>query len=494
VGADHISLNAIKGVRLIGRILFACACILIAPLRGAEVAVKRILFVAGEKSHAPGAHEFPAGSRLLASALNASGLNVAADVSLGWPGDSDALERADLIVLFSDGLAKHVARGKGGWLRARMEKGRALAVLHFALEPPEDDPELRTLLLDATGACFEVDWSVNPIWKLNGAADATNVASRGVGVLSVDDEWYYHLRVRDRPPAPLPLLSTVPPLGSLGQDGPRSGNPIVRLALERKEPQLLAWTFTTEHGARGFGFTGGHFHRNWYNDDFRRLVLNALVWCCGLDVPAGGVVSATPREPVYATLDEAIARGDTDDVKRHLAWDPKRVTGAVGARMKPLHQAILRRKPEIVALLLSAGASPLVPDSSGRSPLHLAVERGDVQTVRMLLKAGADPTMRDGRGWTPLHHAAAKNQIEIARLLLDAPTDPNILSELGGTPLHEAAASGSAELAKLLIERGTDPTIRSKPGVTALDIAREYKNADVFTYLEGLANRAGRKK
>lgn len=60
-------------------------------------------------------------------------------------------------------------------------------------------------------------------------------------------------------------------------------------------------------------------------------------------------------------------------------------------------------------------------------------------------------------------------------------------SELGGTPLHEAAASGSVALAKLLVERGTDPTIRSKPGVTALDIAREYKNVEVISYLEGLA-------
>ncbi|MBP8256729.1 MAG: ankyrin repeat domain-containing protein [Opitutaceae bacterium] len=476
-----------QGPRLIGCILLACAGVLIMPIRGAGAAAKRILFVAGEKSHAPGAHEFPAGSRLLANALNASGLGVSAEVSLGWPGDVTALERADLIVLYSDGLEKHVARGKGPWLRERMDRGGALAVMHFALEPPEDDPDLRALLLDAIGGCFEVNWSVNPIWKLSAAQDGSRSAARGVGVLNVEDEWYYHLRFRDRPPAPLPLLSALPPAGSLGQDGPRSGNPMVRLALERKEPQLLAWTFTTAHGARGFGFTGGHFHRNWYNEDFRRLVLNALVWCCGLDVPAGGVVSPAPREPVYATIDEAIARGDVDDVKRHLAWDPKRALGAVGAKMNPLHQAILRRKPDLVALLLEAGASPLTPDSSGRSPLHLAVERGDAGLVAMLLKAGADPSVRDGRGWTPLHHAAAKNQLEIARMLLDAPTDPNILSELGGTPLHEAAASGSVALAKLLVERGTNPAIRSKPGVTALDIAREYKNAEVIAYLEGLA-------
>jgi ankyrin repeat protein len=41
-------------------------------------------------------------------------------------------------------------------------------------------------------------------------------------------------------------------------------------------------------------------------------------------------------------------------------------------------------------------------------------------------------------------------------------------------------------MVKLLLERGTDPTIRSKPGVTALDLAKEFKNADVIPVLEAL--------
>jgi hypothetical protein len=42
------------------------------------------------------------------------------------------------------------------------------------------------------------------------------------------------------------------------------------------------------------GFTGGHWHYNWSIDEFRTLVLNAIVWVAGLDVPEGGVKS----EPV----------------------------------------------------------------------------------------------------------------------------------------------------------------------------------------------------
>jgi hypothetical protein len=32
------------------------------------------------------------------------------------------------------------------------------------------------------------------------------------------------------------------------------------------------------NGGRGFGFTGGHKHVNWADDNFRKVVLNGLLW------------------------------------------------------------------------------------------------------------------------------------------------------------------------------------------------------------------------
>jgi len=56
----------------------------------------------------------------------------------------------------------------------------------------------------------------------------------------------------------------------------------------------MAWVFQRPDGGRGFGFTGGHFHYNWANDNFRKTVLNGIVWAAGLEVPAGGVPSQAP--------------------------------------------------------------------------------------------------------------------------------------------------------------------------------------------------------
>ncbi len=445
---------------------------------------RRVLFIAGPKSHDRDMHEFPRGAALLAEALNRSGLPMVADVSLGWPQSDATVAAASLVVLYSDGLENHVAKSHAAALRARLDAGKSLAVLHFALEPPGDDPALRQVLLDAIGGCFEVGWSVNPVWNLKASPIAAHPAARGVVALNLQDEIYFHLRFRDGLRGVAPLLTVLPPAEIVATDGPRSGNAAVRAALARGEPQTIAWTCLIENGARGFGFTGGHAHRYWYDDQVRRLVLNGLVWAAGLEVPAGGVPLVSPSAPCYGSIDEAIARGDIADVKRHLAHTPELARGAPGAKLTPLHQAILRKKPEIAALLLESGADVNAPDAANRTPLHMAVERADAPMVQALLARHADTSRRDRTGWTPLHHAAAKNLIEIARLLLDAGADPNFLSELGGTPLHEAAAGAGAEMVQLLLDRGCDPTLHSKPGVTALDLAREFKNAPAIEALE----------
>jgi type 1 glutamine amidotransferase len=86
-------------------------------------------------------------------------------------------------------------------------------------------------------------------------------------------------------------------------DGPHEGNPAVREAVKRGEPQIVAWTCERPDGGRGFGFTGGHYHRNWGNDDVRRLVLNAILWTAKVEVPATGVASKVTEADLKRNLD-----------------------------------------------------------------------------------------------------------------------------------------------------------------------------------------------
>lgn len=443
--------------------------LLLAPLASAE---KAVLLIAGPKSHGPGQHEHPAGCELLAQHLRGSGLGIHAEVSLGWPQDAAKIAAADTLVIYGDGLADHIANGHLPALRQRLDAGKGLAILHFALEP--GDPELAKLLDAAIGGHFDPAWSVNPIWKMSAPTVAKHPATRGVAAFDLEDEFYYHLRLR---PEITPLLQALPPADSLGVDGPRAGNPAVRKALAEQVPQTLAWVIENPNQARGFGFTGGHFHRNWANENFRRLVLNAIVWTAGLEIPETGVTANVAATPAYQTIDESIARGTPDDVRAFLQAHPGSLQkGSRPTSRSPLEQAVLRNKQDTALLLLKAGAEPNVADASKRTPLHLAIDRNNPILITALLKAGAKPDLRDKDGWTPLHHAAAKNQLATAKALLDGGADPTTLSDLGGTPLHEAAASGGKEIIELLLTTKIDPSIKSKENVTALDLAKKYKN------------------
>ena len=63
------------------------------------------------------------------------------------------------------------------------------------------------------------------------------------------------------------------------------------------------WCVERADGGRGVGFTGGHYHRNWLNDDYRKAFLNALLWISKIDVPADGVVSKTSEKEITENVD-----------------------------------------------------------------------------------------------------------------------------------------------------------------------------------------------
>jgi hypothetical protein len=65
----------------------------------------------------------------------------------------------------------------------------------------------------------------------------------------------------------------------------------------------MMWAVERSDGGRGVGFTGGHFHKNWQDDNFRKVVLNAAVWICKLEVPKAGVASAVTETDLKKNLD-----------------------------------------------------------------------------------------------------------------------------------------------------------------------------------------------
>jgi hypothetical protein len=290
----------------------------------ALAAKKKILFIAGKPSHGYAQHEHNAGCTLLAKCLNESGLPVDAIVSKnGWPTDPKIFDGVSAVVMYCDGGDGHMVNEHLDQLDQLANKGVGIGAIHYGVEVPKGHSG--NYFLDWLGGYFETDWSVNPTWVADFKQLPTHAVTRGVKPFSIRDEWYFHMRFTDNMSRVTPVLTAVPPASTMSRpDGPHEGNPAVRKEVADGTPQHMSWVIERPDGGRGFGFTGGHYHWNWGNDQARKLMLNMIAWIAKVDVPADGVPSKTPTvEELMANQDKAVPKNfDKAMIQKDLdAWN-----------------------------------------------------------------------------------------------------------------------------------------------------------------------------
>lgn len=82
-----------------------------------------------------------------------------------------------------------------------------------------------------------------------------------------------------------------------------------------------------------------------------------------------------------------------------------------------LHWALVRELPDVLSLLLKAGADPNHLTNTGRLPLNIAMRSGQGDSVKMLLESGADPERADTDGQTPLDAGRTGKYPELLKIL-----------------------------------------------------------------------------
>ena len=111
--------------------------------------------------------------------------------------------------------------------------------------------------------------------------------------------------------------------------------------------------------------------------------------------------------------------------------------------------------PDIVAMLIEAGADVNAMSRDGATCLLYSAFNGHSDVVAVLIKAGADLNKGHGQrgGKTALMFAAEKGFKDIAHLLVDAGADVNVKEDgRDFTALHFATVKGKQDIVKILIE------------------------------------------
>lgn len=265
---------------------------------------KTILFIAGQNTHSRLEHQHGPGVELLAKHLEKGLPNVETIIATGgWPDDQSLFEGIDSVVIYCDGGSGHVMNHNLDRFDRLLDQKVGFVFLHYAVEVPKNSSS-SARMLRASGGYFETHWSVNPRWTASFEQLPKHPITRGVEPFAIQDEWYFNMRFQPEMAGVTPILSAVPPLGTMDRsDGPHSGNAAVREMVKERRQQHVGWAYERPDGGRGFGLTGGHYHRNWADDNFRKTVLNAIAWTANIEVPEAGVSVANAHDSGFVSLD-----------------------------------------------------------------------------------------------------------------------------------------------------------------------------------------------
>ncbi|MEZ5290015.1 MAG: ankyrin repeat domain-containing protein [Vicinamibacterales bacterium] len=184
----------------------------------------------------------------------------------------------------------------------------------------------------------------------------------------------------------------------------------------------------------------------------QRLTLGAIV-----------ALTAALGAQTAAPVADAAMNGDRTAV-RTLLQQGSDVNAAQGDGMTALHWAAMKGDAELAQMLVYAGANVKATTRLGaNTPLIVAARNGRPDVVKVLLEAGAEPDAATSTGTTPLMLAAASGSVDAVKALLAAGAKVDATeSSMEQTPLMFAAANSRVDVMQALIAAGASVKKMSK--------------------------------
>ena len=232
---------------------------------------KKLLLLAQKPDgHPPATHEYRPGLELLARLLaKTPGLQITlVSADEPWSEGPELLKQADGVVMFLSEGAKWTQADprRADALAALAQRGGGISALHWGTGT-KDAANIEPFL-KLVGACHGGPDRRYKVLEAAAIVNKKHPVAAGLADFRVRDEFYYKLK---REPGIVPLLEV----------------------LIEGQPETVAWAWQRPDGGRSFGFTGLHFHENWRLSEYRRLVVQGVVWTMELPIPVEGIDVST---------------------------------------------------------------------------------------------------------------------------------------------------------------------------------------------------------
>lgn len=252
---------------MLARLLIGLLClVIVSSVLAAEEPRQLLLLAQGPDGHPVSTHEYVAGQQVLAKLLrDVPQLKITIVQADGeWRDGPTILDKADHCVLFVSEGAKWVnadpAR-REAFRRLAARKG-GLSVLHWGMGTREStniDPFVQLF-----GACHGGPDRKYKVLETKCTPAGDHPAIKGIEPFQLKDEFYYSLK-RD------PDNKELKPLLTARIDG---------------QEEMVAWAWERKDGGRSFGFSGLHFHANWKQPAYQKLVGQSILWTMSISPPA----------------------------------------------------------------------------------------------------------------------------------------------------------------------------------------------------------------
>lgn len=203
----------------------------------------------------------------------------------------------------------------------------------------------------------------------------------------------------------------------------------------------------------------------------------------------------------FNILDEASAKGRAGVVKAIIekigSGGDVSSLGSSGdlssLATRALYQACVYNEPDVIDVLVDAGADIEDQSFDGISALHVAAQDGHVEATLALLRHGADKNKKDAEGSTPLQHAAdpgigkpGSGHLAVMKILIERGADVYASDTPGGmNTLHAAACANNVGAIDFLVASGVSVDTQTEWGWTPLHEASRCGNSEAIVALLG---------